>query len=54
MYYNSPEERAPTVDAHEKILDAVRRRDADEVVAELDAHRDRALHVLTAILEADG
>ena len=54
MYYNSPEERATTVDAHEKILDAVRRRATDEVVAELDAHRDRALQVLTAVLEAGG
>lgn len=52
MYYNSPEERATTVDAHDEILDAVRRKEVDAVVAGLDAHRDRALRVLTTILEA--
>jgi DNA-binding GntR family transcriptional regulator len=52
MYYNSPEERAVTVDAHDEILDAVRRKAVDEVVAGLDAHRERALRVLTTILEA--
>lgn len=50
MYYNSPEERATTVHAHDAILDAVRRRDADTLVAELDAHRARALDVLSAVL----
>lgn len=50
MYYNSPEERATTVAAHEEILDAVRRKATDEVVAALDEHRGRALRVLTRIL----
>lgn len=54
MYYNSPEERSKTVDQHDEILDAVRRRAADEVVARLDEHRDRALHVLSGILSAEG
>jgi DNA-binding GntR family transcriptional regulator len=50
MYYNSPEERRASVDAHDRILDAVAARDADRLVAELGAHRDRALDVLRAIL----
>jgi DNA-binding GntR family transcriptional regulator len=51
MYYNSPEERHHAIAAHDRILAAVRARDADVLVAELDAHRTRALEVLTAILE---
>jgi DNA-binding GntR family transcriptional regulator len=50
LYYNSPQERRAAADAHQRILDAVRRGDADEVVAELDAHRTRALDVLAGIL----
>jgi DNA-binding GntR family transcriptional regulator len=50
MYYNSPEERRASLDAHDRILDAVVARDADVLVAELDAHRGRALDVLRAIL----
>ncbi|MFF5987144.1 GntR family transcriptional regulator [Prauserella flavalba] len=54
LYYNSPEERAKTVHAHDAILAAVRRRDADALVAELDAHRSRALEVLTRVLDGGG
>jgi DNA-binding GntR family transcriptional regulator len=54
MYYNSPAERAKTVRSHGKILAAARRGDADALVAELDAHRDRALRVLTGILAESG
>ncbi|HJT94812.1 MAG TPA: GntR family transcriptional regulator [Mycobacterium sp.] len=50
MYYNSPEERSATVEAHDEILDAVRRKATDEVVAALDEHRGRALRVLSKIL----
>jgi DNA-binding GntR family transcriptional regulator len=50
LYYNSPEERRKAIDAHDRILEAVRARDADALVAELDAHRERALDVLTGIL----
>jgi DNA-binding GntR family transcriptional regulator len=50
MYYNSPEERREAIEAHDRILDAVRRRAADELIAELDAHRARALVVLKGIL----
>lgn len=53
MYYNSPAERAHTVAAHAAILDAVRRRAVDEVVAGLHEHRERALRMLTAILPAE-
>jgi len=49
-YYNSPEERQRTVEAHDRIVEAIERRDADTLVAELDVHRDRALHVLKRIL----
>lgn len=50
MYYNSPEERRATIDAHDRILAAVRARDADALVVELDAHRRRALDVLHDLL----
>jgi DNA-binding GntR family transcriptional regulator len=50
MYYNSPEERRESVDAHDRILEAIRARDADRLVAELDAHRQRALDVLRGVL----
>jgi DNA-binding GntR family transcriptional regulator len=54
LYYNSPEERREAVRAHERILEAVGRGDADALVAELDAHRSRALEVLVAILRPAG
>jgi DNA-binding GntR family transcriptional regulator len=50
LYYNAPEERAASLAAHARIASALRAGDADELVAELDAHRDRALQVLRAIL----
>ncbi|HET6864562.1 MAG TPA: GntR family transcriptional regulator [Solirubrobacteraceae bacterium] len=49
-YYNSPAERRRAAKAHKRILAAVAARDADRLVAELDAHRDRALDVLRGIL----
>lgn len=51
MYYNSPEERRASLDAHDAILAAVDARDADRLVDELDAHRGRALEVLRELLE---
>jgi DNA-binding GntR family transcriptional regulator len=53
MYYNSPEERRKTVEAHDQILDAVRRKDVDEVVTALNEHREQALRVLTSVLSGD-
>jgi len=50
LYYNVPEERDAAVAAHVRILDAVRARDGDLLVAELDDHRARALERLGAIL----
>ncbi len=50
LYYNSPEERRRAGEAHERILEAVSRGDADLLVAELNAHRSRALEVLEGIL----
>ncbi len=50
LYYNSPDERHAAIDAHDRILYAMRTRDADRLVAELDAHRERALTVLRGIL----
>ncbi|HWI72270.1 MAG TPA: GntR family transcriptional regulator [Baekduia sp.] len=51
LYYNSPVERRASVDAHDRILAAVRAGDADRLVAELDAHRQRALEVLRELLD---
>ena len=51
LYYNSPDERQESLAAHDRILDAIRDRDADRLVAELDDHRDRALGVLRELLE---
>ena len=50
LYYNSPEERRRAADSHLRIVDAIRRGQADELVAELDAHRSRALEILGGIL----
>jgi len=52
LYYSAPEERRRSLEAHERILAAVADRDADRLVAELDAHRDEALAVLRRILGA--
>jgi DNA-binding GntR family transcriptional regulator len=50
LYYNLEDERRSAVAAHDRILAALRERDADRLVAELDAHRDRALTVLRRVL----
>jgi DNA-binding GntR family transcriptional regulator len=50
LYYNSPNERVEAVRAHERIVAALRAGDADRLVAELDAHRQRALDRLSEIL----
>jgi len=50
LYYNAPEERHAALAAHARILDAATRGSADRLIAELDAHRDRALTVLGQIL----
>jgi DNA-binding GntR family transcriptional regulator len=50
LYYNSPDERRRSIDAHDRIVEAIEARDADRLVAELNAHRARALEVLAAVL----
>lgn len=51
LYYNPPSQRKATIRAHDRIIAAIRARDAKRLVAELDAHRDSALRSLTAILD---
>ena len=51
MYYNSADERIASIEAHDRILDAIRARNADRLVAELDVHRGRALEVLARVLD---
>lgn len=53
LYYNAPDEPARTADAHARIVEAIRTGTVDDVVAELDAHRARALAVLRRILSTD-
>lgn len=53
MYYNAPAERRASLDAHDRIIAALRAGDADRLVAEQDAHRARALDVLRGVLGAD-
>ena len=50
LYYNSPEERQRSLQAHDRILTAVADRDVDRLIAELDDHRGRALDVLRGVL----
>ena len=50
LYYNLEQERRSAVAAHERILEALLGRDAELLVAELAAHRDRALEVLRRVL----
>jgi DNA-binding GntR family transcriptional regulator len=53
LYYNAEQSRIEAADAHKRILAAVRKGDADKLVAELDAHRGRALEMLRGILAVD-
>jgi DNA-binding GntR family transcriptional regulator len=53
IYYNSPEERNQSLQAHDRILEAIRDRDLTRLVRELDAHRERALEVLSRVLPGD-
>ena len=50
LYYNLEDERRSAVTAHDRILDALRDRDAERLAAELAAHRDRALAILREVL----
>ena len=50
LYYNLAEERRSSVVAHDRILEALRARDTERLISELDAHRERALTVLRQVL----
>lgn len=52
LYYNLPAERLESLAAHDRIIDALRARDPERLLAELDAHRGRALEVLREVLPA--
>lgn len=51
-YYSDPAERRASLDAHDRILRALRRGDADRLVRALDAHREAALRHLRRTLRA--
>jgi DNA-binding GntR family transcriptional regulator len=50
LYYGGTENRERVDHEHRDILDALRRRDSDAVVALLDAHREHAVEALRAVL----
>jgi DNA-binding GntR family transcriptional regulator len=50
LYYNLAEERQSSIDAHDRILAALRAGEPERLVNELDAHRERALNVLRPVL----
>jgi len=50
LYYNATAQRTAAMQAHDRILAAVRTQDADRLVAKLDAHRADALTALAAVL----
>jgi DNA-binding GntR family transcriptional regulator len=52
MYYNSQEERRASLQAHDRIIEAIEQRDVEHLIDELNTHRERALTVLRAILPA--
>jgi len=54
LYYNSPVERRSSIEAHDRIIEALREHDADQLVKELASHRERALTVLREILAPAG
>ncbi|MEV0995980.1 GntR family transcriptional regulator [Nonomuraea sp. NPDC050202] len=52
MYYGDAGNRERVVKEHRAALDALRRRSADEAVATLNVHRDRAVAELEPLLDA--
>jgi DNA-binding GntR family transcriptional regulator len=50
LYYYSPAERRRSIEAHDRMIEAVRERDSDSLVAELDTDRNRALAALRELL----
>jgi DNA-binding GntR family transcriptional regulator len=54
LYYNFEDEQRSAVAAHDRILEALCARDGRRLVAELTAHRERALTVLRRVLAPTG
>jgi DNA-binding GntR family transcriptional regulator len=52
IYYNSAAERRESIQAHDRILEAVREGDLKRLISELNDHRQRALDFLRGILAA--
>lgn len=50
LYYSSPHSRGESLLAHDRIIAALRDRDPDRLVTELDRHRESALRTLESIL----
>ena len=50
LCYDLPGQRRNAIEAHDRIVEAVRERDADRLIAELDAQRGRALAIVCEIL----
>lgn len=50
LYFSASGERRNSADAHRQIMEALRDRDPDQLVAELDAHRNREIGVLREML----
>lgn len=50
VYFNAVDARHDTLDAHERILAALRRRDLDALITELDQHRNTALERLRPVI----
>ena len=53
IYYNSAVERRQSIQAHDRILAAIRAGDVESLISELNDHRQRALDVLRRILPVD-
>lgn len=53
IYYSSAAEREESLRAHEAIVAAIRAGNPDRLVAELNAHRERALERLAEILPSE-
>ncbi len=53
LYYSSPDAREESLLAHGKIMTALKRRDPDRLVVELNDHRIRALDMLKSVLNSD-
>jgi DNA-binding GntR family transcriptional regulator len=51
LYYSEPHARSESLQAHDRIIEAIRDGDADRLIEELDAHRQQAVTRMAAILK---